>query len=420
MKPSLEALLDRLVARGHLGMVLGLGRTRDALSRVGSPEVGLRAFHVAGSNGKGSVCAMIDAALGEAGLRRGLYTSPHLERFSERIAIDGAPIADDLFAAALARVFDDAGDGLTFFETLTVAAFVALREAGIDLAVLEVGLGGRADSTNVVAAPVAAGVVSITQGLDGAHLEHGALLGGTAEEIAAEKAAIFKAGCPAIIGPMADGPREVCARTARAVGADPVELVDRATAIAGVARAPRLRGAHQLDNAAVAAAMLVAARPRVPGLERAHIERGIASARWPGRLEELVLAGVTVLLDGAHNVDGARALVDELRARALDPRRTTLVFGALADKGYRPFLEMIAPFAHARFYAEPGGRAAASPDELSRIASGIVCSSPEDAIERARGATPPGGVVLVTGSLYLVGAVRARLLGAHRDPALGL
>lgn len=400
-------------------MVLGLDSTRAALAAVGDPHVGVRAFHVAGSNGKGSTCAMIDAALADAGLRRATYTSPHLERFNERIAIDGAPISDDLFRVALDRTFDRAPEGLTFFETLTVAAFVAFREASIDLVVLEVGLGGRLDSTNVVDDPVAAGVVSITRGAGGAHLEHGALLGATPEAIAVEKAGIFKRGCPAIVGPMDAGPRDVCERIAKDVGATPIRRVGRESDV-GVRLAPGLPGEHQLDNGAVAAAMLLAARERVPGLEVRHVERGIAAARWPGRLEEMEVRGVRVLLDGAHNVDGARVLVAELARRRERLGSITLVFGALADKGWEPFLELVAPFAERRFYAEPGGRAAAPLAELAAKASGEVCGSIAEAVERAVEATPSGGTVVVTGSLYLVGAVRALLFGARRDPALGL
>lgn len=420
MTASLDALLERLVGRGHRGMVLGLESTQGALLAVGSPHAGLRAFHVGGSNGKGSVSAMIDAALGEAHLRRGLFTSPHLERFNERIAIDGAPIPDDLFRSALATTFERAPEGLTFFETLTVAALVALREASIDLAVLEVGLGGRMDSTNVIDAPLAAAVVSITEGVGGAHLEHGALLGPTAEAIAAEKAAIFKRGCPAIIGRMADGPRTVCESAARDVGALPVRVVDRASELDGVVRAPALRGDHQLDNAAVAAAMMLDARARVPGLERAHIERGIAGARWPGRLEELRHGGARVLLDAAHNVDGARALVAELERRRAELGPITLLFGALADKGWAPFLSMLAPFTRERFYAEPGGRAPARLEELAATAPGTVCASIDEAAERALAATAGEGTLLVTGSIYLVGSVRAKLTSGRRDPAIGL
>lgn len=399
-------------------MVLGLESTRAALAAVGDPHLGLRAFHVAGSNGKGSVCAMVDAALGVAGLRRGLFTSPHLERFNERIAIDGAPIGDDLFRAALERTFARAPEGLTFFETLTVAALAAFREAGVELVVLEVGLGGRMDSTNVVDDPVAAAVVSITRGDGGAHLEHAAVLGPTAEAIAAEKAAIFKRGCPAVIGPMDDGPRRICEAAARAVGASPVALVDRSSELEGVARAPALPGAHQLDNAAVAAAMLLAARPRVPGLAREHVERGVAAARWPGRLEDLQVGGVSVLLDAAHNVDGARTLVAELARRGATG--LTLVFGALADKGWAPFLELVAPFTSRRFYAEPGGRAPAPLERLGEVAQGVSCSSIDEAIDRAIAATPAGGTVLVTGSIYLVGSARASLTSGRRDPAIGL
>lgn len=419
MSASLEALVERLLGRGHRGMVLGLESTRAALAAVGDPHVGLRAFHVAGSNGKGSTCAMIDAALADAGIRRGLYTSPHLERFNERIAIDGAPIADDAFASALSRVFERAAEGLTFFETLTVAAFVAFREASIDVAVLEVGLGGRLDSTNVIDAPLAAGVVSITRGANGAHLEHAAQLGSTAEAIAAEKAGIFKRGCPAVLGPMDAGPRAVCERIARDVGASPITLVDRHSPLE-IALAPGLAGAHQRDNAAVAAAMLLAARDHLPELAPRHIEHGIANARWAGRLESIDVGGVHVLLDGAHNVDGARVLLDELERHRATLGPLTLVFGALADKGWAPFLDGLAPLTRDRFYAEPGGRAPAPLAELVARADGVACATVDDALRGAIAATPPGGTVLVTGSLYLVGTARAAILGARRDPAVGL
>ncbi len=338
-------LLDAL-ARGHRGMVLGLDRVHAALAAVGHPERDLPAFHIAGSNGKGSVAAMVDAALAEAGIRRGLFTSPHLERFNERIAIDGAPIGDDAFAEALARALVDAPD-LTFFETLTVAAFLAFREAKIDVAVLEVGLGGRLDATNVVDEPLAAAIVSITVGEDGRHLEHADLLGDTVEAITREKAGIFKRGAPAVIGPLEPRAARVARMIARDVGAQPLVEVAKGDPDLNadsptfgrdtrIPLRPTLLGAHQIANAAVAAAALPVAQHRLPTLSSAHIEAGIAHARWPGRLEHLDLGAGRpyVLLDAAHNLDGARALVAALPGAGLTPDRPVRVFGSLAGQGF--------------------------------------------------------------------------------------
>jgi dihydrofolate synthase/folylpolyglutamate synthase len=425
-------------------MKLGLERSYAALSALGDPHEGLTAIVVGGSNGKGSVSAMLERIAREAGLSTGLYTSPHLVRYNERVRLGGAPIGDDAFADALARVFSDAPDDLTFFETLTMAAFVAFRDARVDLAILEVGLGGRLDATNVIPSPLATAIVSLTRGEGGKWLEHADLLGDTVEAIAFEKAGIFKAGVPAVVGPLDLDAKRVVARRARAVGAEPLWEVRGAADAAdelGLPRAAvdeearsvrlpdgralaidtRLAGRHQLANAGVAAATALLASRRLPGLAGA-IERGIVEARWPGRLERVTLPerGVDVWLDCAHNLDGARALADAYPSIGVGPERTTLVFGALADKAWRRFLEIVAPLAARRFYTEPGGRAPAPLEELARVAEGVSEPDPAVALARAIDETPRGGAVLVTGSIYLVGAVGAALEGSARDPALGL
>ena len=418
----MDELIARLLSRGHRGMVLGMDRIHAALRALGNPEEGLLALHVAGSNGKGSVCAMLDAALAEAGVRRGLYTSPHLERFNERIAIEGAPIDDGAFTEALERTFADAPDDLTFFETLTAAAFLAFRAANVEVAVLEVGLGGRLDATNVVEHPLAASIVSISIGANGKHLEHADLLGTTVEALAREKAGIFKRGAPAVLGPLDGVARRAALEIAENIGAKPIIDARALVEETGMKLAPALLGAHQIDNAAVAAAMLEIARERVPRVTRKHVEDGIRSARWPGRLERIDL-GVdrpSVLLDAAHNIDGARVLVRALASMSLDPARTWLVFGALADKAFAPFLELVAPLADHRVYTCPGGRAPAPLAELARIAEGTTMEDPKEAIDLALRAAAPGDTVLVTGSIYLVGTIRAHLTGTRRDPALGL
>ncbi|MBI4953476.1 MAG: bifunctional folylpolyglutamate synthase/dihydrofolate synthase, partial [Myxococcales bacterium] len=207
-----ETLRAELARRVSRGAALGLGRVEAALAGLGHPERALTCIHVAGTNGKGSVCAMLEAMAESAGLRIGLYTSPHLCRLNERIRLGGEPIGDEPFADALeaALRWD-----LTVFEALTVAAFVALRAAAVELAIVEVGLGGRLDATNVLATPAAAAVVSID-------LDHTEWLGDDLRSIAAEKAAIFKPGAPAVLGPLAPEARDEARRRALACGAGPL------------------------------------------------------------------------------------------------------------------------------------------------------------------------------------------------------
>jgi dihydrofolate synthase / folylpolyglutamate synthase len=419
-------------------MDLGLDRMRHACSLLGHPERSFPAFHVGGTNGKGSTSAMLERAMLEKGMRTGLYSSPHLCRWNERIQIGGEPISDAGFEAALGRVFRDAPDDLTFFETLTLAAFVAFAQAGVDAVVLEVGLGGRLDATNVVDSPLACGVTSIAEGIGGRYLEHERLLGDTVPKIAAEKVAIFKRGAPAVVGPLPQEALVVARRAAESVGALLVEVTDEgagegaatktSTALLqvegdrgtvtlpdgrSVSLAPRLRGRHQLRNAAVSAVMaLLGGQPL--GLTAADVARGIELASWPGRMETLVHRGASVLLDGAHNVDGVRALV-----AALPPehRGGALVFGALADKAFAPMLELLAPHFSTHIYAAPEGRPAASHAELSAVAPGEWAESAAVALDRACSRATH---VVVAGSIYLVGAARAHALGLARDPVLGL
>jgi dihydrofolate synthase/folylpolyglutamate synthase len=438
----LAGRLEALQRRARFGMALGLTAIERAMDALGRPHDRLAVVHVAGSNGKGSTCAMVESIARAAGLRTGLYTSPHLCRFAERIRIDGSPLADEPFSRALGVVMDRADPALTFFETLTAAAFVAFAEARVDLAILEVGLGGRLDATNVVAAPLATAITSIA-------LEHVAVLGPTLDAIAREKAGILKPGRPVVLGPLAPE-AEVAARDVAAqVGAAPILRVE----VEGAAgdRAPRgaatpllvrptpagltlslpppdchpvhatlaLSGPHQIANAGVAAGLTSCLTPYFPGV-RAALARGLAGARWPGRLERLARGSVTVLLDGAHNPEGAEALARALTATGAAPERTLLVFGALADKDWAPMLARLAPLARERYYTQPEGREPVSAAELASVAPGYAAGSPDAAITRALDAARPGDVVVVTGSLYLVGRVRAALLGETCDPVVAL
>lgn len=435
--PRLPALLEALGQRAPRGMVLGLDRVREALAALGDPHAAVPAVHVAGTNGKGSVCAMVESIARAAGLRAGLYTSPHLSRFAERIRVGGEPVGDAAFEAALSAALERVPSPLTFFEALTVAAFVAFRDAGVDLAILEVGLGGRLDATNVVAAPLCTAITSIA-------LDHQALLGPTLADIAREKAGILKPGAPAVLGPLAPEADATIEAVAQAVGAGPRLRVaragdgggagdiavgragsgGRAARIAGPGRGAievelGLRGAHQAENAGVACGVAWQLAGRWPAIDRA-LPAGLAAARWPGRLERIDAGGAQVLLDCAHNPHGAEALAAWLDEEGPGPARTALVFGAMADKGWGEMLQTLAPRALRRFYVTPQGRAAAPLEALRQVAPGEPIGDPGAAVTRAIEGAAPGGLVVVTGSIYLVGEVRSSLLGITPDPVVTL
>jgi dihydrofolate synthase/folylpolyglutamate synthase len=401
--------LAALIARVPRGMMLGLDRVRVACASLGDPQASLRCVHVAGTNGKGSTSAMVASIARAAGLSVGLYTSPHLVRFTERIQIDGAPIDDASFERAMGRVIDRCAPDLTFFESVTLAAFVAFAEAKVDLAVLEVGLGGRLDATNVIDSPVATAVTSI--GFD-----HQNYLGDTLTLIAREKAGIFKRGAPVVLGLLEPEARVACEAVAREVGAGSITFADASR----VTMALGLAGEHQRSNAAVAIALCEATKHVFPRLaDPSVIAAGLASTTWPGRLERIDRDGVTVLLDCAHNPHGVEALARALEA-STSRETTTLVFGALADKDFAPMLSRLAPLASQRVFTLPAGRAPAPIEVLAKLAPGFGVEEPREALRHAIALTPRGGVVVVTGSAYLVGALRAELLGLVADPMIAL
>ena len=392
-----------------LAMRFGLERMERALDALGHPERRFPVLHVGGTNGKGSTCAMAAAALAEAGHAVGLYTSPHLVRFNERIAVRGAEISDaelDLAIAEIRRAcpWHDGGgeERLTYFEFATLAGLVHFARAGVDVAVVEVGLGGRFDATNAIRGRVTA-IARI-------NLDHTQLLGDTFEQIAFEKAGIFKPGVPAVVhAHQPPGALETLRAEAQRRGAP---FVVAAPSWEGPVA---LRGPHQRGNAALAAAALRALAREGVAVGEEAIARGIAGARWPGRLEEL--GGV--LLDGAHNPDGAAALAAALPA--LHPGRPVeLVFGVLSDKDHAGMLRALAPAARRLHLVAPATpRARAAEDLLAGArALGVeadVHGGLAEAIACARRAASDGALVCVAGSLYLVGEARAQL-GAPGQP----
>jgi dihydrofolate synthase/folylpolyglutamate synthase len=424
-----------LTARGRFGISLGLERVERLMAEVGHPERSLRGALVGGTNGKGSVVAMARSVLSEAGLRVGTMPKPHLVSYRERIAVDGEPISPADFAAAVGRalpaidrVAAEIGPP-TEFEALTAAAIAELARRKVDVAVVEVGMGGRLDATNVLDL----GVAAITN----VQRDHEAHLGRTLTAIGGEKAPIIKRGNLAVTGASGRGLRPILDRCAalrvplrragpgqphraRVLDSDWQGLIVDAWTPTRRLRDLRigLLGAHQAENAAVALALLEAIDQRLAiGLTDDHLRAGLAAARWPGRLELLDGARVglrRVLLDGAHNPAGAAALARALAD--LDLRRPTIVFGAMRGKKVRDVLRALAPLEPRFVFTRVDDPHAHAPDDLAnawrRVGGNgeIVAATPLEALRRAD-ADP----VVVAGSLYLVGAVRGMITGEAEE-----
>lgn len=437
-----------LARRVRFGIKFGLETMRALVAEMGHPERSFPSLLVAGTNGKGSVAATCAAALRASGLRAGLYTSPHLVRVNERITVDGRAIADRDFALAV-RDVRDAAERLvrrgvleahpTFFEVLTAAALAHFRRRAVDVAVLEVGLGGRLDATNVVD-PVASAIVSVD-------FDHEVYLGRTLAAIAGEKAGVMRAGRPTVVGPLPEEARGAVRARARATGArlvearrgarvevrggahgvpgavtrgtDPVDVLDVRTPSGRYPGLRPLPGAHQRDNLLVAIRLLEEAKREGLPVALREVPAAVARTRWPGRLER-VAGDPPLLLDGAHNPAGARALAAHL---APGPP-FVLLFAAMADKDVRGLARELFPPAAAVVLTRPRVARAATPDDLARRAGRLGARALREPsvsralrlarrLARARG---PGTIVVVAGSLYLVGAVKALLplRGARR------
>jgi dihydrofolate synthase/folylpolyglutamate synthase len=403
--------VDFLFSLERFGMKFGLANIARLCAALGHPETAFRAVIVAGTNGKGSVTAMVDTALRAAGHRSARYTSPHLVRIEERFVIDGREVTPAALEAAAvlvqrtAEMLVSSGqlEALpTFFECTTAAAFVLFRDAKVDIAVLEVGLGGRLDATNIVS-PIAAAIVSID-------VDHEAQLGSSLASIAAEKAGVVKPGIPVICGPL---PREalqvverVCAeRHARLIRTDTDgRLTSRVAAMA-----LSLPGDHQRANAAVALALLETIDADTTlGLRVGAdaMRSGLTTTTWPGRLERFEAYGCRVILDAAHNPAGARALAAYLRNT--EPHGVTLVFGAMQDKAIAAMLGALVPVVVSMVCATAPNPRATPAAELARMAAelGVRAEAIADPITAVRHACASGRTVVVAGSIFLIGPVR--------------
>jgi dihydrofolate synthase/folylpolyglutamate synthase len=377
------------------------------LERLGNPQQSFRSILIAGTNGKGSVAAMLSAMMPDAGL----YTSPHLQRFNERFRIGPNEISDADLAAAYQEVTAATADlsGLlyppTYFELTTAMAFVYFRNR-VKFAILEVGMGGRLDATNVVRQDVSV-ITSI--GFD-----HEKYLGNNLDQIAFEKAGIIKSNEPVVIGPEAEfdvirdnaGQRlymtQYLQRQVRPLGGGYFEL-DLITPIRQYKNLrPSLAGAHQLDNVVVAIRAAECLK-----LSREQVERGVNSAVWPGRLERIA-GQPSFLLDGAHNERAMQALCAMLEESY--PDGVPMIFGCMADKNYEAMLTLLRPRVRQMIFTKAEGRRSKEPSELQALwPSAHVTGSAREAIELARAGFDPGDTVVVCGSLYLIGEARSAL-----------
>lgn len=418
---TLDELTPWLFARVSGGLRWGLDRTERLLAGVGNPHRHFRSILIGGTNGKGSVAALCDAVLrAENRYRIGLYTSPHLVSFTERIRIDGAPIDAESLAACAERLRPAVEEsGASFFEATTAMAFLAMAEAGVDLAVVEVGLGGRLDATNVVS-PLVTGVTNVAY-------DHSDYLGTSIEEIAREKAGIFRPGVPALIGETDAAARTVLMRSAEEVGAELHRLEDRVR----IARVEvnssgtefdlaseswgedRVRvgliGAHQAVNAAFAAELLgLLPESYRPAWD--SVERGFSSVRWPGRVQVERIHGTTWLFDVAHNPAGAESLAETIALLEL-PRPVVGLVGILRDKDWPAMLHALAPRLDALVLTVPESAPESRRWELAEV--GAWCRSNlqipvreipalADAMDRAT-TLAPHGTLVVTGSVHTVG-----------------
>ena len=424
-----SAALAYLESLGTFGIQLGLKRIEALLAELGNPERRFRSIHVTGTNGKGSTTALLTSILHAAGIRTGMYISPHLVDYPERMTLNGQEISREEFAAMIGKTRFAAEaiqvqgmESPTEFEVLTAAAFLWFAEKQVEMAVVEVGLGGLLDSTNVIAPEISV-ITNVT-------LEHTDRCGGTVAEIASHKAGIIKTGAPVVTGATGEALTVIEAVAARKYSACSVlnreffvsDVVigetEQSFLFSGPAEPPqryrmRLLGRHQADNAALAIHVCQCLAENEPRLTAAAILSGVAQARWPGRFE-IFTGAPTVILDGAHNPDGVRTLRHTLDA--VYPGRAILfLFGVLADKDHDEMARRLFHPSDRAIVVEPNSPRAASACEIADEISGYVAAVSVAAdiasgLLQAKLWAGPQGIVCVAGSLYMIGDARQLLL----------
>jgi dihydrofolate synthase/folylpolyglutamate synthase len=383
------------------GAKFGLENTFKLAALAGNPQEKLRFIHTAGTNGKGSTCAMLESIYHAAGLRVGLFTSPHLVSFRERIQVNRQLISEN----EVVRLVEElqpllkqfpADHHPTFFEVVTVMALKFFAEQKCDLVVWETGLGGRLDATNIVT-PLASVITNIA-------FDHQQWLGDTLEKIAAEKAGIIKPGIPVVTAEDKPEALNVIEKIARAKNAPLTKVAQASRLQAAEAAALHLLGEHQRQNAALALVTIEVLQKQIPVLKK-QIEIGLQNVNWPGRLQLIERGKQKILLDGAHNVAGAEALQAALE-KEFAGKQQVLIFGALADKNWSDICKILAPLAAKIFTVPVASDRTADANELAKVFRGAnpkaqvtACKNFQEAIIACKDAP----FVVVTGSLYLVG-----------------
>jgi dihydrofolate synthase/folylpolyglutamate synthase len=421
-----DETLAYIFSRGRFGMKPGLERVTEILARLGNPHEKLKAVQIAGTNGKGSTGAFLSSIMTAAGYRTAFFSSPHLMRFTERFRINNSEVSEDVLHEAALRVLQVAPAEATFFEIVTAIAFLLFAEAGVELAIMEAGMGGRWDATNV-----ANSVLSIITPIS---LDHCAWLGNSVALIAAEKAGIIKSGAPVVIAPQE--PDALLPLTSAAeklnskvyvsgrdfrISSSSSGLVYSAEDFTLESLELSLRGGFQFINAA--SAITVARLLMNSGfpLTEDAIRKGLATAVWPGRLE-LFEGNPPILLDGAHNPAGALSLGESLKDFTC--KRLFLVFGVMADKEWQDTLLPLLPLADRVIAVEPAIDRALAAEELTRFCrnkgiDAISAGGVSAGLETAKGLAAPDDLILVTGSLFTVGEARSILTGNSFMPIRG-
>lgn len=420
-------IIDRIHEFNRFGMVLGLDRMEELLRRLGNPQDDLKVIHVAGTNGKGSVSKYLEEGLSACGYKMGLYTSPYIETFNERIRYDGADISDEdleyygqkVVSAAEVMVADGL-DSPTEFEVVTAIAFLYFADRQADITILEVGLGGIGDSTNVVKSPLASVITSISY-------DHMAQLGSSLAEIAVNKAGIIKTGCPVIANVPQRDAAKIIARKAYAMGSRLYDISGIRAAVSDETPFSQkvsmelyeksysdveisMVGRHQAENLKTALATLeILRKSGAVKLDREALYEGLKRARQPGRFE-VISEDPLVIIDGAHNEAGAQAL-QETMAQHFAGKKILLVAGILADKEIDSIVKFLTKITDHIIVTEPDNPRKLAAEKLAEhvaefgVAAEVV-SDVEAAVHRAKGLADGYDVILFAGSLYLIGDVR--------------
>ena len=420
-------IIDRIHEFNRFGMVLGLDRMEELLRRLGNPQDDLKVIHVAGTNGKGSVSKYLEEGLSACGYKMGLYTSPYIETFNERIRYDGADISDEdleyygqkVVSAAEAMVADGL-DSPTEFEVVTAIAFLYFADRQADITILEVGLGGIGDSTNVVKSLLASVITSISY-------DHMAQLGSSLAEIAVNKAGIIKTGCPVIANVPQRDAAKIIARKAYAMGSRLYDISGIRAAVSDETPFSQkvsmelyeksysdveisMVGRHQAENLKTALATLeILRKSGAVKLDREALYEGLKRARQPGRFE-VISEDPLVIIDGAHNEAGAQAL-QETMAQHFAGKKILLVAGILADKEIDSIVKFLTKITDHIIVTEPDNPRKLAAEKLAEHvaefgAAAEVVSDVEAAVHRAKELADGYDVILFAGSLYLIGDVR--------------